>query len=67
MHEFAFQLGSLLLYATALAGAVYAGVKISKATGRGWLGILFGALIFGTAGILLALQGLPAPGGYGAD
>ncbi|MCA8328835.1 hypothetical protein [Burkholderia cepacia] len=67
MREFAFQLGSFVLYAAILAGAAYLGVKISKMTGRGWLGILSGVLIFGTVGTLLALHGLPAPGGYGAD
>ncbi|MDI9684324.1 hypothetical protein [Burkholderia cenocepacia] len=67
MREFVFQFGAFLLYAAALSGAVYLGAKISKASGRGWLGILAGVLIFGVVGTLLALQGLPAPGGYGAD
>ncbi|MBY4727801.1 MULTISPECIES: hypothetical protein [Burkholderia] len=62
MSAFAFQLGAFLLYAAVLAGAVYLGTKISKATGRSWLGVIAGVLIFGTVGTLLALQGLPAPG-----
>ncbi|MBN3500931.1 hypothetical protein [Burkholderia cenocepacia] len=64
MREFAFQLGSFLLYAATLAGAVYLGAKIHKVTHRAWLGILCGVLIFGTIGTFLALQGLPTPGGY---
>ena len=67
MREFAFQLGSLMIYAGALAGATYIGAKISKATGRSWLGIVCGFLIFGVIGTLLAIQGLPTPGGYDAD
>ncbi|EKS9840566.1 hypothetical protein QDD82_001351 [Burkholderia cepacia] len=65
MRAFAFQLGSFLLYAAAFAGAVYCGAKIGKATGRAWLGVLSGVLIFGAIGTWLALQGLPVSSGYG--
>lgn len=65
MREFAFQLGALVIYAATLAAAIYLGAKISKTTGRGWLGIVCGVLIFGVLGTLLALQGLPTPSGYG--
>lgn len=67
MRTFAFQLGALLLYGLVLAASVWLGVRVSNATGRGWLGILSGAMAFCAAGTLLALQGLPAPGGYGLD
>ncbi|RQT43112.1 hypothetical protein DF046_36645 [Burkholderia cepacia] len=65
MREFAFQVGSLVIYAATLAAAVYLCAKISKATGRSWFGIVCGVLIFGAIGTLLALQGLPTPSGYG--
>lgn len=67
MREFAFQLGAFVLYALLLCVSILIGTKISKATGRSWLGVLSGVLVFGAIGVLMALQGLPAPGGYGVD
>lgn len=67
MYAFALQLGAFLLYGSTLGASVWLGIKISKTTGRAWLGVLSGAVAFGAVGTLLALQGLPAPGGYGVD
>ncbi|AIO75994.1 hypothetical protein [Burkholderia multivorans] len=67
LSSFAFQLGSFVIYVSVLAGAVWTGARISRWSGRPWIGVVaFAALFFGI-GLLLALGGLPAPAGYAND
>ena len=60
MREFAFQLGAFVLYALLLCVSILIGTKISKATGRSWLGVLSGVLVFGAIGVWAFIEGTNA-------
>lgn len=67
LSSFAFQLGSFVIYLGALAAAIWAGMRVSRWSGRPWIGVVAFAVFFFGIGVLLALGGLPAPAGYTND
>lgn len=64
LASFVFQLGSFVIYLGVLAGAIWAGVHVSRSSGSSWIGVATFAVLFLGSSVLLALGGLPAPGGY---
>jgi len=67
LTSFALQLGSFVIYLGVLAGAIGVGVSVGRLSGRPWIGVVTFAALFLGGSILLALGGLPAPGGYSMD